>query len=99
MTTMPSSLEIAQAAELRPITDVASAAGLEPVEFEGFPQKSGPLSSVLGCTVVNALVCEVIQNLLDRGVTPPVFISANVEGGDEHNARALAENAGRIYYM
>lgn len=69
------------------------------VEFEGFPQKSGPLSTVLGCAVVNCIVCQVIQDLLDRGETPPVFISANVEGGDEHNARLLAENADRIHYM
>ena len=67
--------------------------------FEGFPQKSGPLSTVLGCAVVNALVCEVIQLLIDRGATPPVFISANVEGGDEHNAALLAANADRIFYM
>ncbi len=69
------------------------------VEFEGFPQKSGPLSTVLGCTVVNALACQVIQNLLDRGIAPPVFISANLDGGDEHNARLLQENKDRIFYM
>lgn len=81
------------------VIDNCAPLGDAAVEFEGLPQKSGPLSSVLGCTVVNALVCEVIQALLDRGLTPPVFISANVEGGDAHNANALAENAGRIYYM
>ncbi|MFO7573477.1 MAG: formate--tetrahydrofolate ligase [Gaiellaceae bacterium] len=35
-TAMPSSLEIAQGADLRPITDVAAAAGLEPDEFEQY---------------------------------------------------------------
>jgi formate--tetrahydrofolate ligase len=35
-TTMPSSLEIAQAAELRPITDVAAEAGIEPSELEQY---------------------------------------------------------------
>ncbi len=33
-TTLPSSLEIAQAATLRPITDIASEIGLEPDEVE-----------------------------------------------------------------
>jgi formate--tetrahydrofolate ligase len=36
MTTMPSSLEIAQAATLRPITDVAADAGIEPAELEQY---------------------------------------------------------------
>ena len=36
MNAMPSSLEIAQAAQLRPITDVASSAGLEPHEVEQY---------------------------------------------------------------
>jgi uncharacterized phosphosugar-binding protein len=30
---------------------------------------------------------------------PPVYISANMPGGDEHNARLLAENADRIHFM
>jgi formyltetrahydrofolate synthetase len=33
-TTTPSSLEIAQAARLRPITEIAAAAGLEPDELD-----------------------------------------------------------------
>jgi len=81
------------------VIDTCSPLGDAAVGFEGFPQKSGPLSSVMGCAVVNSLVCQVIQNLLDRGLVPPVFISANVEGGDEHNAKVLADNAGRIFYM
>jgi uncharacterized phosphosugar-binding protein len=54
---------------------------------------------VLGCTVVNAIVCQVIRNLLDRGLAPPVFISANIDGADEHNAALLDENRDRIFYM
>ncbi|MCE5219601.1 SIS domain-containing protein [bacterium] len=81
------------------VIDTCSPKGDAAVEFEGFAQKSGPLSTVLGCTVVNALICQVIQNLLDRGETPPVFISANLDGGDEHNARLLEENRDRIHYL
>jgi len=69
------------------------------VEFEGCPQKSGPLSSVLGCAVVNAIVCQVVQNLLDRGIEPPVFVSANIDGADERNARLLGEYRERVHYM
>jgi uncharacterized phosphosugar-binding protein len=41
----------------------------------------------------------VIARLVQRDVTPPVFVSANLPGGDEHNERLLAENAERIFYL
>jgi uncharacterized phosphosugar-binding protein len=69
------------------------------VAIPGLPQKTGPLSTVLGVTAVNALVCEVIARLMERGVTPPVYLSANLPGGDEHNARLMAENRDRIFYL
>ena len=69
------------------------------VEVPGFPQKVGPISSVSGCALANALVCEVVARLVERGAKPPVFLSANLDGGDAHNARLLAENRHRIHYL
>lgn len=68
-------------------------------EIEGFPQKVGPLSTFTGVAIVNALACEVVAKLVARGIEPPVFISANVDGGDEYNARLLKENSSRIHYL
>jgi uncharacterized phosphosugar-binding protein len=64
------------------------------VQLEGFPQLVAPVSTVLGAALVNAVVAEACAILLERGVTPPVFMSANLDGGDAHNARtdgALSE--------
>jgi uncharacterized phosphosugar-binding protein len=36
---------------------------------------------------------------VEQGVTPPVFISANLDEGEAHNVRLLSENAHRIHYM
>jgi len=69
------------------------------VEISGFAHKVGPLSSVTGCAIVNALACETVKLLVERGVTPPVFASANTDAGDAHNARLLAENRERIHYL
>lgn len=65
----------------------------------GLPQKVGPLSTITGCAIANALVCEVVAKLLQAGIQPPVFISANQEGGDDWNARTLSENKDRIFYL
>jgi len=69
------------------------------VEIPGFPQKVGPLSTLTGVAAVNAVAAEVVSRLVRRGVQPPVFMSANIDGADEYNARLLEENRQRIHYM
>lgn len=81
------------------VIDNGAPAGDAAVEIPGFPQKVGPLSSVTGCAIVNALVAEVVDKLVGKGGSPPVFMSANLDGGDEYNARLLSENKHRIHYM
>jgi len=69
------------------------------VAVAGFPQKVGPLSSLTGVAIANAIVVETVARLVARGITPPVFMSANLDTGDDHNARLLAANRHRIHYM
>jgi uncharacterized phosphosugar-binding protein len=69
------------------------------VEIPGFPQKVGPLSTVTGVALANALVAEVVGRLVAQGHTPPVYMSANLDGGDAFNARLLNENRHRIHYL
>lgn len=69
------------------------------VEVPGFPQRVGPLSTVTGCAIANAIVTEVVSLLVADGVQPPVFVSSNLDIGDDYNARLLAENRDRIHYM
>ena len=69
------------------------------VDIPGFAQKVGPLSSVTGCAIVNSIVTEVVNDLVSKGIDPPVFVSANLDNGDAWNARLLFENRDRIHYM
>lgn len=69
------------------------------VEIPGFPQKVAPLSSLTGIAIVNALVAETVKLLMERGVEPPVFMSANIDGGEAYNERLLEENKARIHYL
>jgi len=32
-----------------------------------------------------------VDNLVKRGIKPPVFISANIDGADEHNKKVFAK--------
>ncbi|GIL28044.1 sugar isomerase domain-containing protein [Actinocatenispora comari] len=56
----------------------------------------GAVSSLTAAMLAQLITTEVVRRLLDAGETPPIYLSANVPGGDEHN-RALEERyAGRI---
>ena len=69
------------------------------VEVAGVPEKCGPTSTVIGAMILNAVVVRAVELLTERGIEPPVFISANIDGGDEHNARILEEYKDNIFYM
>ncbi len=71
------------------ILDTGTPLGDAAMDFEGLPMKAGALSTILGAAIMNAVMVEVIQMMLDRGLTPPVLISANVDGSDEHNAEIM----------
>jgi uncharacterized phosphosugar-binding protein len=55
-----------------------------------------PTSTMTSVLVAQLLTAEICGELLRRGIDPPVYISENVEGGDEHNARLRALYADRI---
>lgn len=68
-------------------------------QIEGFEQKVAASSTVAGATVLNAILAETVDRIVKKGAVPPVFISANIEGGDAHNARILKEYKDNIKYM
>ena len=61
------------------------------LEIEGLPGRFCATSTIAGAMIVNMVMGQTIENLLKRGITPPVFISANVDGGDEHNKKVFAK--------
>lgn len=64
------------------------------VEVEGLAPRVGPTSTVVGAAIVNALVSEVVERLVRRGVVPEVLTSSNLSGGDEANARLTVRIGG-----
>lgn len=69
------------------------------ITIEGLPEKIGPTSTAVGSALLNALVIESVEKLIADGVVPPVFLSANIDGGTEHNAKVLEEYKDNIFYM
>lgn len=69
------------------VLDTHVAAGDASLSFEGLQEKAGAFSTVIGAVLMNAVMVESIQYMLDQGHEPPVLISANLDGSDEHNRR------------
>jgi len=69
------------------------------IALPGLEQKVGPTSTALGSAILQALVVQTTANLIARGEEPPVFVSANIPGGDEHNREVLARVGDRIRYL
>jgi len=67
--------------------------------LDGMDQKIAPTSSVVGCMIVNMIVISTVDHLLALGIEPPVFRSANVDGGDEANQYIFEKYKDNIHYM
>lgn len=81
------------------VLDNCGAVGDAAVSVEDFPEACGPTSTAVGAAMLNAVVCRAVGEFKRRGVTPPVFLSANLEGGDEHNRQVLEQYRSQIRYL
>ncbi len=78
------------------VIDNCGEAGDGAVAFPGLVEKVGPTSLLAGAFILNSIVCGVVERFVTKGLTPPVYLSANLPGGDEHNRRLEAKYRGRI---
>ena len=66
------------------------------VTLEGLHETIAPTSTVVDVSIVNLISIGTAQKLLDRGIVPPVFTSANTDKGDSANKDIIAEYKRRI---
>jgi uncharacterized phosphosugar-binding protein len=69
------------------------------LQVDGLPVKFCPASGVTSIAILQSLVAATVEKLLARGYTPPIFVAGNVDGSAEHNARLIAENKDRVFYL
>jgi uncharacterized phosphosugar-binding protein len=60
------------------------------------PNQTGAVSSVTAAVLAQMVVTEVVTRLEEAGEVPPIYLSANIAGGYEHNLQLEARYAGRI---
>ena len=50
---------------------------------------AGPVSTLLGAAMLNAVLVQAAADLAERGLEAPVYRSANMPGANEHNRRLV----------
>ena len=56
----------------------------------------GAVSSIVSNYIAQSLVLEIVNLYIENGIVPPIYMSANIEGGDEHNKKIYEEYKQRV---
>ncbi len=78
------------------VIDNHSVAGDAVLSYDKVKIPFGPTSTVVGATILNAIFAEAIKQMADQGFDPPVFLSGNIDGADDHNQRLVKKYRERI---
>lgn len=78
------------------VIDNCGIAGDAAIDVPGSPGRSGATSTVAGVAIIESIVVQVTENLANRGIVPPILISSNVPGGDEHNKEVRSKYRERL---
>lgn len=76
------------------VIDNCGPVGDAAVVLEPSKQAVGPTSTVIGAFIVNSIVVQASEEYAKHGRVPHIFVSANMEGGDDHNAQLMNETQG-----
>jgi uncharacterized phosphosugar-binding protein len=80
------------------VIDNKIAVGDAELTLDGVPAPFGPASTVVTCALMQAVVATAVATLAERGQTPPMLRSGNVDGGHDWNRRIFNDYRDRIHY-
>jgi uncharacterized phosphosugar-binding protein len=66
------------------------------IKVPGFETPIAPVSNIIDFYIAHLLEIETVKQCVERGITPPVWSSANAPGGDEKNASYIQKYRSRI---
>jgi uncharacterized phosphosugar-binding protein len=69
------------------------------VRIEGCDQAVAPVSTILNSFCLHLLVIATVEKLVEAGIEPPLWMSANLPAGDETNKRWHAKYNPRVKHL
>jgi len=73
------------------VIDVKCISGDAVLEMDGLEPKFCGTSTVLGVSIMEAIVAQTVENCVNDGFLPPIFVSSNLDRGDAINAAYIEE--------
>jgi len=71
------------------VIDNCAPVGDAMLEVDGLEQKAFPASGISAAFIMWSICAQLIENLLEKGISPSVYKSVNFPGGGEYNAKTL----------
>ncbi|ANW18826.1 SIS domain-containing protein [Streptomyces clavuligerus] len=81
------------------VLDSKIAVGDAELTHEGIEAPFAPASTVVTSALMQATLAAAAEELVARGIEPPLLRSGNVDGGTEWNQRVMSEYGDRIFYQ
>lgn len=78
------------------IIDIKCVEGDACLSMEGLPVKFTGTSTILGMTVMNSILARCIEICVEAGYSPPIYVSSNLDEGDEKNKKYIKDYQGII---
>lgn len=78
------------------VLDNCGVAGDAVMQVEGLEAKFGPTSSIIGFTILQSVIVQTVENLVKAGVNPPIWVSSNLDKGDNINKQYIESYRKRI---
>jgi uncharacterized phosphosugar-binding protein len=78
------------------VIDNYSVKGDAVLTHPGLPVPFTPTSTVIGASILNGIFAQAIAMMMEQKFEPPVFLSGNIDGADEHNRRLIERYRDRI---
>lgn len=69
------------------------------INIEGVSQKMGATSTYCNNFTITCLMMKTAEKLVEMGISPPVWMSANMPGGDEANKKYEEEYFKRVKHL
>lgn len=79
------------------ILDTMVGDGDAAIHLDALPENICPISSVAAACLIQATMLRTTEKLISRGYQPDIRVSANLDGGTEHNLALQERYAHRIY--
>lgn len=78
------------------VLDNCGVSGDAVLEVEGFVTKFGPTSSVIGFMILQSVIAEATGDLINEGEDPSIWVSSNLDKGDEINKHHIKNFKNKI---